>query len=228
MLWQYFSTARESPFDSTAKRTKKRTVRAQEKFQFDRKFASDIVIVLTILIVSFGIVVSNHNASVSFRTQNTLTPNYQRSPAPTQIVSNPNAPEISAKPLDRPNNGQILADFLPYYYANNYSELCIKTAAGSDYVVKLVSTFNKQVFGLVYIRGGNDATIRVAYGTYILKYASGKEWYGTGKGNLFGKNTYFAKADDTFEFTEEYGWTVQLYPTMNGNLGTEPISEDEF
>ncbi len=70
----------------------------------------------------------------------------------------------------------------------------------------------------------------VPLGSYELKYATGKTWYGLDY--LFGPNTSYYKADDVFRFSKTgdgvSGWTVELFQQVGGNLETKKISEDDF
>ena len=84
----------------------------------------------------------------------------------------------------------------------------------------------------VFVREGQRASIEVPLGTYELTYATGRTWYGPKAGALFGPETGYAKADDTFTFridgTQIQGYTIELYLQTHGNLETKPMSAREF
>jgi hypothetical protein len=82
----------------------------------------------------------------------------------------------------------------------------------------------------VFVRGGTTVEIEVPLGTYQLKYASGKNWYGTT--HLFGPETAYNKADTPFRFYIEgqriSGYTVTLYRVQDGNLRTSQLNPKDF
>jgi len=73
-------------------------------------------------------------------------------------------------------------------------------------------------------------TIDVPLGTYEVRYAGGETWYGYTY--LFGKDTAYSKADETFTFevvgNQISGFTITLYQVVNGNLSTSRIRPNEF
>ena len=72
--------------------------------------------------------------------------------------------------------------------------------------------------------------VKVPFGTYEVRYASGDTWYGYEY--LFGPETSYSKADKafTFEFdgNQISGYTITLYKVTNGNLSTKKIRPNEF
>lgn len=106
----------------------------------------------------------------------------------------------------------------------------VKTAAGANYLVKLVSTTRRQEVLSMFVRGGHTVEIEVPLGTYELRYASGETWYGPE--HLFGNETQYSKADESFTFEETSrgvsGFTVTLYQVRNGNLSTSRIRPSDF
>jgi hypothetical protein len=82
----------------------------------------------------------------------------------------------------------------------------------------------------VFVRSGHQVDMRVPFGTYIVKYASGQKWYGYT--HLFGPNTAYTKADSTFAFRREgnqiKGFSITLYTVEGGNLSTLPITPKDF
>ena len=107
--------------------------------------------------------------------------------------------------------------------------LNIKTSIGSNYYVKLVN-LDEQTVMTMYIKGGQYLETKVPLGTYEMRYATGKVWYGTV--HLFGPETSYAKADIKFQFDfdgQQYsGYTVELIRQIGGNLGTSPLSPSDF
>lgn len=127
---------------------------------------------------------------------------------------------------------------LPQTGANNatfgkgVAPLSIKTSAagGYHYFVKIVSSVTAQELGSYFIRSGEVLDIDVPTGTYEIRYATGKQWYGTNY--LFGPETIYSKADSTFNFSfdgyQYSGYTVELIMQQNGNLSTSGIEPSQW
>lgn len=63
-------------------------------------------------------------------------------------------------------------------------------------------------------------------GTFYLKYASGRKWYG--KKHLFGDETNYYESDEEWPFVEGKYWKLDLRVQENGNAGTYAIPPEEF
>lgn len=107
--------------------------------------------------------------------------------------------------------------------------LGIRTSAGSNYYIKLVNHSGEPQMTF-FVRGGQYFETLVPLGTYQLRYASGKTWYG--EKHRFGPETNYSKADTIFHFRLEgnrySGYSVELIRQPNGNLPTSRISPDDF
>jgi len=141
-------------------------------------------------------------------------------PAPAQ------PPAFSQPALPLPQTGDNTAPFF-----NGVAPLTIKTSsAGGHYFVKVVSAGSNLELGSYFIRSGQTLTIQVPLGTYELRYASGRQWYGTNY--LFGPDTSYNKADSLFEFTfdgyQYSGYTVELITQRNGNLRTSKLQPGQW
>lgn len=136
------------------------------------------------------------------------------------------SPTLYAQPT--PKNGEIL--YKRVSTENSIAPFSVETREGKNYYVKLRHLHSQKDEVAFFVEGGKTAEIEVPLGTYELLYACGSTWYG--KTDLFGSDTYYAKANETFQFYEEdsyvNGWTVELYLQSNGNLSTEKISPEEF
>lgn len=106
----------------------------------------------------------------------------------------------------------------------------IKTDPGVDYYVKVIDVVSDIEAITIYIRGGDTVEVEVPLSSYIIKYASGTEWYGDKE--LFGSETSYNKADDFFAFTDNgnqiSGYTITLYQVIDGNLQTISIDKNQF
>jgi len=79
-------------------------------------------------------------------------------------------------------------------------------------------------------RSGHQVDMRVPFGTYVVKYASGQKWYGYQ--HLFGPDTAYNKADQMFAFRREgnqiKGFSITLYAVPGGNVSSLPINSKDF
>ncbi len=106
--------------------------------------------------------------------------------------------------------------------------LTIRTRPGSgNFYVKLVKQFSNETTMVIFIRDGETAgDVDVPVGSYELRYASGRTWYG--EDDLFGEETSYSKAASDFTFGDGEGYTVELYKQLNGNLQTHPVNKNNF
>ena len=111
-----------------------------------------------------------------------------------------------------------------------YAPLEIKTDRGSSYFIKVVHWGSKDEVLTAFIRGGDTFETLVPLGSYEIKYASGRDWYGPILD--FGQGASYSRCDDRFDFKETLngysGFTVELIKQINGNLETDPIAADDF
>lgn len=139
----------------------------------------------------------------------------------SKVVADQNSDDSSPKTVAKPRSGTILS-------GKEYSgsEITVKADSSSDCVVSLKDRYGT-VFLAFYVRAGDTVTVGVPDKVLYVYFASGKKWYGYGKGLMFGKNTAYSKDDEPCDFTE-YSWTYTLQPVSNGNFSEKPCSENEF
>ena len=125
------------------------------------------------------------------------------------------------KPVPRPASGTILS-------GEECDESAIVVTADNDYdyVVSLKTYWNSECVTF-YVRAGTTVTIGVPADYLYVYFASGTEWYGYGKGLMFGEDTVFSKDDEMLDFTE-CGWEYTLQPVYDGNFSETPSNENEF
>lgn len=103
-------------------------------------------------------------------------------------------------------------------------------SAGIHYFVKIEDAYTKQNLVNYFIRSGDTLKVNLPLGTYNIKYAFGRQWYGTKQ--LFGPETRYAKANQDFNFISDgyqyNGYTVELIEQVNGNLKTSSIDQNQF
>ena len=143
---------------------------------------------------------------------------------PLQLV--PLRPRFTEPEEPLPSHGTITW----YSDEDPVAPLTIKSAIGSNYLVKLSDYTTQRDVLSVFVHGGSTAILDVPLGTYCIKYASGQQWYGPV--HLFGPDTAYSKADSAFNFHRSgnriSGYTLTLYKVEGGNLTTRRITPTEF
>lgn len=149
-------------------------------------------------------------------------------------------PEETSEKVPEPSNGYVFEEIS---IGSGSSPLTIETIGTGGYYIVLdpitlvyegdssfeeyrTKMFTEYSYTKFYVRAGSTVVMNVPLGEYRIYYAAGDSWYG--EDDLFGKDTVYAKCDDTFVFTESQGWTLHLYSVANGNLDTDIISKKEF
>lgn len=140
---------------------------------------------------------------------------------------NTNASHVTEAEQELPSTGTNNASF-----NNGVAPLNIKTssAGGYHYFIKLINTATHEELGSYFIRSGDTLNITVPAGSYELKYASGRTWYG--ENHLFGPETNYNKADSIFNFSfdgyQYSGYTIELIMQQNGNLQTSGLQPNQW
>jgi hypothetical protein len=109
--------------------------------------------------------------------------------------------------------------------------LRIVTPTGDiNYFVKIVDADTNSSVLTAYIRAGETLDMDLPIGRFRLRYAMGRDWYGSEL--LFGSDTSYAEADTTldFHYTDEgvRGYTIELIRQEGGNLETKYLSGADF
>ena len=125
------------------------------------------------------------------------------------------------KPIPRPSSGTILSG-----KGYDESEITVTASSSYDYVVSLKNHLGITCLSF-YVRAGDTVTVGVPRNFFYVYFASGKEWYGYGKGLMFGEKTAYSKDDELLDFLE-YTWEYTLYPVNDGNFSETPSNADEF
>ena len=138
----------------------------------------------------------------------------------------PAAPAFSAPPVAQPASGTVRR-LAP---GEAIAPFKIQTRGTGNYLVKLEDAHGGTDVMDIFVRGGDTVEVEVPLGDYVVKYASGLTWYGYDY--LFGPDTSYSKAEETFNFTGDAygvsGYTITLYQVANGNLRTRSLSPAEF
>lgn len=175
------------------------------------------IVVVTLVVVGVGIAIMSAMSEGGSTSRG--TPSYTPSP---YIAPEPAPPAFSAPEQPLPPTGTL---GIASAYSENYIEIHTQ-ADGSHTMVKIEDLYGN-VVSEGFIRDGGHLKLYVPLGTYVMKTASGRTWFG--RDYLFGPDTQYSKPNDTFPLSQpgEY-WTVELIPQAGGNMQDRRISASEF
>ena len=77
-----------------------------------------------------------------------------------------------------------------------------------------------------FVRAGEVVTVDLPPGSYTLRYADGKDWYG--HSYLFGPRTSFSEAGEPIVLERGYAMTIELIPQRDGNLEEKKLDPNNF
>jgi hypothetical protein len=139
--------------------------------------------------------------------------------------------------IGRPQPRQGIYKWYGRSWGDDVADFTIKTAAGSNYFVKLEDLSGRPARAF-FVQGGSTISYKVPLGTFILKYASGQSW--CSEAELFGPDTATNQADQFFDFDRQVtedatgittsisDITVELILQPGGNLRTHAILRSQF
>lgn len=110
-------------------------------------------------------------------------------------------------------------------YTFNFAPLRLKTFAGAATYLKIYTTKNKLV-ATAFIRPGKSLQFNMPKGSFIIKYASGKNWFGPR--DMFGDEGTYMRLDQVFKFSSQYNGYEIIFETSNGNLGAKTETRTDF
>ena len=203
--------------------------RATSQKTTDSNSYSGVFVLIVIAVIYFVFFndssppIPNKNPVIIQNRQNTI-------PVKTDRISPPPKPAFTKPVLQNPKNGTIRMRSTSQALA----PFEIRTQYGNNYLVKLEDKYTGQIILDIFVVGGNTVEINVPLGEFILKYASGKEWFGYK--HRFGPNGINNKANKSFHFNREdthegyrfNGHIITLYRVVDGNLSVSEIDPDEF
>ena len=106
----------------------------------------------------------------------------------------------------------------------------INNSPNANTLMKLIRVHDGAEVMSIFIRAGQSIKVPVPVGSYVVKIASGQNWYG--KTVRFGPTTSYAKLDSVFNFSikgnELLGHEITLTLMRNGNLSQSPITSADF
>jgi len=106
----------------------------------------------------------------------------------------------------------------------------ITELANGNYVLKIENWNSGEFFASYFIHRGSILNIEVPLGSYKIKLACGKKWYGPI--DLFGPDTVYSYIPDKIIFNEyaDYyrGYSIDLIPQVGGNLKTRTMQAGDW
>lgn len=156
------------------------------------------------------------------KTEVSYTPPKQEPAATTVPEQKPQEQKEKLTPKTLPKSGDILYGRASFAQ----SEISVTADSTYNYVVTLKNAKDEKCVSF-FVRAGDTVTIGVPAESLYVYFASGKDWYGYGKGKMFGEHTSYSKDDRLLDFYN-YTWSYTLYPVYNGNFSETPSNEDEF
>jgi hypothetical protein len=156
--------------------------------------------------------------------------NNQASSAPSGAISAQAASaqqaveKLEEKPLPRNGSLRISSG------RDGVAPFKISTRSGAHNLVKLKNLDGSAETITVFVQDGRTVEVNVPIGSYELKIASGRKWYGYSK--YFGREGSYSKAQDVLTFSYEEngisGHEISLYGVLNGNLKTHEMAPEDF
>lgn len=126
-------------------------------------------------------------------------------------------------------------EIIPAVGPTGLGTLTIKNGTGEDAAVKLDDTKTKLSARFVYVRGGDEFTVKgIGSGVYFLRYTQGSDW---DPGNhTFRKSPTYSEFEQTLDFNERrtdtgvayHDYTVTLQKVLHGNARTRRITKEQF
>lgn len=151
--------------------------------------------------------------------------------AEAEAVAARQADELRKHEQPLPISGVYSAQVAGYkQWKNDLPPLKVATSPGSNYFFKLNDWQTGRTALTIFARGGEEVEVGVPPGSYRIKLASGRVWYG--EDIRFGPDTEYSVIDKPSEFTIEgtqlLGHELRLMNIKNGNLRRRPITAAEF
>lgn len=134
---------------------------------------------------------------------------------------------IHGQPLmPLPDNGAIRM----FTVLERIAPFKISAGPSGHNLIKLLNSSSKKEVMTIFVRSGQTTEVKVPLGSYEIRIASGRDWYGYLNG--FGRAGSYSKSDQLFVFNTEgdyvRGHSISLSEALNGNMRIQEISADEF
>lgn len=131
---------------------------------------------------------------------------------------------LSGSDADRPPSGEMRS-FSPDAHL---APLHIKTEAGGDYLLRLIEHDTDRLMGTVFVRGGDNASLKVPLGIFDIQVITGPAWQGYQM--LFGRDTRIRQFAEPFYFSRTgqgyEGHSISLVPSQaSGGAVIQPMHD---
>lgn len=191
--------------------------KTMKRHREDHRPSITTLMVLFLIIFIVGKLWSANNSLFSVQSPEVRIPAFN---------TNYSEPDQNMPALDLPPNGEVCY----FQQAEAIAPFSIHTAPEVNYYVKLVDIETGKTAVTIFVWGGQSIETKVPLGTYELRYATGRDWYGEEK--LFGAGTSCVQADKRMIFYRNgpqiMGHTVSLIKRIDGNLHTHNINPSQF
>jgi hypothetical protein len=102
----------------------------------------------------------------------------------------------------------------------------VPKAGQGPMVVKVVNADDARLVCWFLIRAGESAETAIPAGSYRLKFAGGKQWYG--EKHLFGPKAYYSAIVKAISIPADTSYTLSLTPSPTGTLRENRIGPSDF
>ncbi len=111
--------------------------------------------------------------------------------------------------------------------ADHWIDVRIKEGPFANTLVHVYRATDNALVAERFIRSGGQLKIQVPAGVFIVRSASGRDWYGNDR--YFGDDTAFSEAQAQFDMQRDGAYyDLRLIPEVGGNLDSKSISRDKF
>lgn len=103
------------------------------------------------------------------------------------------------------------------------------------YFVRVSDWNSNQMVLIAFIRPGEKVDLKLPFGSYKIRYATGFKWYG--EQHLFGEATRYTQLMEEnppqqplkVKLSQKQTWDIALFPCgIDGNMTQQPIDPDDF
>lgn len=108
-------------------------------------------------------------------------------------------------------------------FSFNFVTVYFKTGDEAQFI-KIYTTGKKLVL-TCFVRANSKLRLTVPRGSFIIKFASGDQWFGPL--DMFGDNGNYARFDEVFKPSSQYYYTF-TFDVMGGNIGSEDENRTGF
>ena len=93
-------------------------------------------------------------------------------------------------------------------------------------VLKVVNAADARLVCWIFIRQGESVEAPIPAGSYRLKLACGKKWYG--EEHLFGPTAFYSAIDNEIHIPTRTAYTIDLHPSTTGTLQETSLRAEDF